>query len=76
MLSRLYSTTSPTQGTPQFGPSDLETAMQNMRYAGVQDKFASIFKKIGKPFKVDEKAIEDGTQWVVQQASGQLCICR
>jgi adenylate kinase family enzyme len=64
MLSRLYSTTSPTQGTPQFGPSDLETAMQNMRYAGVQDKFASIFKKIGKPFKVDEKAIEDGTQWV------------
>jgi hypothetical protein len=67
MLSRLYSTTSPTQGTPQFGPSDLETAMQNMRYAGVQDKFASIFKKIGKPFKVDEKAIEDGTQWVVNK---------
>jgi gas vesicle protein len=64
MLSRLYSTTAPSQGTPQFGPSDLETAMQNMRYAGVQDKFASIFKKIGKPFKVDEKAIEDGTQWV------------
>jgi adenylate kinase family enzyme len=67
MLSRLYSTTAPSQGTPQFGPSDLETAMQNMRYAGVQDKFASIFKKIGKPFKVDEKAIEDGTQWVVNK---------
>jgi hypothetical protein len=67
MLSRLYSTTAPSQGTPQFGPSDLETAMQNMRYAGVQDKFASIFKKIGKPFKVDEKAIEDGTQWLVNK---------
>jgi hypothetical protein len=67
LYSRLYSTTAPTQSTPQFGPSDLETAMQNMRYAGVQDKFASIFKKIGKPFKVDEKAIEDGTQWVVNK---------
>jgi hypothetical protein len=63
-FSRLLSTTAPTQGTPQFGPSDLETVMQNLRYAGVQEKVANIFKKLGKPFKLDEQAIEDGTQWV------------
>lgn len=63
-FSRLLSSTAPTQGTPQFGPSDLETVMQNLRYTGVQEKVANVFKKIGKPFKADEKAIEDGTQWV------------
>ena len=64
MLSKLVLSTSPTQGTPNFGPADLEQTMQNLRYAGVQNTIANILGKAGKPFGIDKERIDRGTEWL------------
>ena len=64
MLSKLMSDTPLSQATPNFGPSDLEQTIQNLRYAGVQESIASGLSKLGKPFNVDKEKIDAGTTWL------------
>ena len=63
MLSKLMSDTSLSRPTPNFGPTDFEQTMQNLRYAGTQNAIASGLGKLGKPFKIDQEKIEAGTNW-------------
>ena len=63
MLSRLMSDTPLSRATPNFGPTDFEQTMQNLRYAATQNAIASGLGKLGKPFKIDQEKIEAGTNW-------------
>ena len=64
MLSKLMSDTPLSQATPNFGSSDLEQTIQNLRYAGTQESIASGLSKLGKPFNVDKEKIDAGTTWL------------